>query len=65
MGDDMIICLYLMSTFFFLWLQYMFDMCLIDAFVVTLLLMCIIYHGYLGFINLIDSRISNYLKQRV
>ena len=64
MTDDIIIYLYLMFAFFFLWLQYMFEICKTDAFVMTILLICMIYNTYLGFINLIDERISHHLKKK-
>ena len=69
MGDNIIIYLYLVFAFFFLWLQYMFEICKTDAFALTILLMCMIYHGYLGLINLIDElideRISHHLKHKL
>ena len=64
MTDDMIIYLYLMFAFFFLWLQYMFEIDISDSLALTILLMCMIYHGYLGLINLIEARISHHLKQK-
>ena len=53
-----------MFAFFFLWLQYMFEIDISDSLALTILLMCMIYHGYLGLINLIDARISHHLKQK-
>ena len=63
MTDDMIIYLYLVFAFFFLWLQYMFEIDISDSLALTILLMCMIYHGYIGLINLIDERVYHHLKK--